>query len=531
MMKSKLSLFGVGLTGNYQFALMRHTFNVSTVFTGLPITGTPFGLFLLSLDTGFLMEADDMPVSIKPGYFKQGKHDLQGDTELSQAKLVGHVWPPVVSSTLGASLPIASQTRNTGFVVRNYTSSQTRVYPLNNPIPTPTALVQRWFTLDNVYYDGTGVLGTVTREKTSKGLHVVMHFQKGSTEMHFDVWVTGRYNYVKRLGSSGNAPDYTSGSYEVWYRLNGGTKQYLRSSTSSGLALDFYTPPTSLSNISTELALTSIGDGESSGLIRDLRSLATLEQGNSPWLACYYAVESMKAVRIATPESLRDSSHVMQMLPPFKAFAKLASPKSWAQIYLWLIYGVLPTIGDAKALSAAISSRWNLTMEEQAKEFAKAHTKYGTVYDRTQVLRNSQVTYKCNAKVQLRPRLQRSDKVAIFMTMLKLYNIEVNMANVWELIPYSFVVDWFVNTGRFAKFVDYTTYATQYDVTTINISHKRSVDLPADTYFPGATGQVSLVTYDREIHHQFPVEPFDLRFTSPNNHWLEGTALLVSKLK
>lgn len=526
-MKSSISLIGVGLPGTYQLVSLVPTIAPFTLFGGMFPT---FGLFLLDQVTGDLIPAENMPVTIRPGFLKQGEHAISGDTDVLHCAVTGSMIPKEVSTTLGLSLPILENTRNTGFKVYNSTSlTKTNLY--NAFLSSYVALTSRpyHFYLPSVYRDDRGTTGSITIENIDGKYILTVIYDNSSYNHKWISTITGNLYHYKR-NSSDKSPHCLTGSWQS-YLLTKQTGQVSKSGslTTTGISLEAWTKPTSLAGISTELVLSSIGNMGDSGALSDLMSLHSLDKGNAPWQACSYAVESMKNISFEGMEFVRDSSQVQMLLPPLSAFTKLAKPSSWAQIFLWFHYGLIPMAGSAFELIKHLNTTGFRSIMSMAEQFAKSQTRYGTVYDNTQTIRDTKVMYKCNAKVSVHPIVQPQNMVDALFLVCKSYNLVGSAANIWELLPYSFVVDWFVNEDQFCKYIDYVAYNTSYHVNQIILSHKWSVDLPANTYYPGATGSVTLGTYAREIHYKFPMEPFALRFRDPDSHWLEGAALLIAR--
>jgi len=108
-------------------------------------------------------------------------------------------------------------------------------------------------------------------------------------------------------------------------------------------------------------------------------------------------------------------------------------------------------------------------------------------------------------------------------------DIGLDATNIWEILPYSFVVDWFINSDEYARWIKYKSFPTLYDLKQLISSVKRSTRVSSSRYLEGSDTFVSLSTYNRDLHTTFPKQPFDLSFNDPSGHWLEGGALLVSK--
>lgn len=106
-----------------------------------------------------------------------------------------------------------------------------------------------------------------------------------------------------------------------------------------------------------------------------------------------------------------------------------------------------------------------------------------------------------------------------------------DFSNVWDMIPFSFVVDWFTNIGDLASNIDnYFTLTQQHKV--LGSIRSRKV---CYKYRPaGFFGSVQCTRYIRQPSEGwFPVPKYSFQFQNPVTnlyHWLEGAALVVSKI-
>jgi hypothetical protein len=109
----------------------------------------------------------------------------------------------------------------------------------------------------------------------------------------------------------------------------------------------------------------------------------------------------------------------------------------------------------------------------------------------------------------------------------------LTLQNVWDLIPYSFIVDWFIDIGGFLERSDTRMrlsrlnikYATMSEKTTISRSLIPNVALPV-------SGTLSVVHYHRWTEDHCPVPPLIPSSTpSVSSHWLEAGALIVQRAK
>jgi hypothetical protein len=105
-----------------------------------------------------------------------------------------------------------------------------------------------------------------------------------------------------------------------------------------------------------------------------------------------------------------------------------------------------------------------------------------------------------------------------------------DFSNVWDMIPFSFVVDWFTNIGDLAQGIDdFFTLTQQSEV--LGSVMSESI---AYTYQPeGFDGNLTIRHYYRSCRKGwYPVPRFSFQLKNPVTnlyHWLEGAALVVSK--
>jgi hypothetical protein len=104
-----------------------------------------------------------------------------------------------------------------------------------------------------------------------------------------------------------------------------------------------------------------------------------------------------------------------------------------------------------------------------------------------------------------------------------------DFSNVWDMIPFSFVVDWFTNVGDLASGIDdYFTLTQQHKVLGSIVSHKLSYINQPQGFF----GSIIYDIYTRSCRRGwFPNPRFSFQLKNPVTnlyHWLEGSALVVS---
>jgi hypothetical protein len=111
----------------------------------------------------------------------------------------------------------------------------------------------------------------------------------------------------------------------------------------------------------------------------------------------------------------------------------------------------------------------------------------------------------------------------------------------WELLPYSFVVDWFLPIGQFISSLDYTlglffkygyrTYKSNATVTSrVQTSHVVSGDITAN--WSGGSGKGDIMVLQRQRYEAFPCPPPPvLKNPFSPTHMANGLSLLVNAFR
>lgn len=102
--------------------------------------------------------------------------------------------------------------------------------------------------------------------------------------------------------------------------------------------------------------------------------------------------------------------------------------------------------------------------------------------------------------------------------------------NIWELIPYTFVVDWFLHVGDVLEAQSARNRLARYNIRYVTMSQK---DTFTKSIGDGATsyvGVATVVNYHRWTTDRCPLPPLLPQFdTNGSSHWLEATALILQR--
>lgn len=232
------------------------------------------------------------------------------------------------------------------------------------------------------------------------------------------------------------------------------------------------------------------------------------------------ATENLNANQVNMIAFVRDIMRPWELIPKLK---NLRSLKTLSENFLILDYGILPTISDLQEIFEALRKHAPYVDRNGFK------CGYASHFDESS---NETVTFELEQRI----------KVAVDNTDLGLLSI-VNRIdtmgflptckNLWDLIPFSFVIDWFLDIGEFLERIDFQYRLMRYRVRYATLSYKTTATawLIATPDLP-YLGQISLVQYHRWTTDHCP-EPSKSSIDSPDdfNHWLEASALIVQSRK
>lgn len=107
---------------------------------------------------------------------------------------------------------------------------------------------------------------------------------------------------------------------------------------------------------------------------------------------------------------------------------------------------------------------------------------------------------------------------------------------VWDIIPFSFVVDWFLKVGDELEAADSRTLLSTYDIHSCVYSRRSEFVIDITKLFPDLakrfSGELTIVDYHRTVSDTCPpYQPLSgLVPTRPFTHWVEGAALIIQRL-
>jgi hypothetical protein len=216
---------------------------------------------------------------------------------------------------------------------------------------------------------------------------------------------------------------------------------------------------------------------------------------------------------------LRDIRKPRELIPRLRNLRRLAGASGE---YLRTIYGILPTIDDLNTIVEAVRKIRPYLDKNGFSTYTASSTRQtnlnGFDYEITQ-----------------RIKLAIDDTDEEFFRLIQTvdsWGFLPTFENVWDLVAYSFVVDWFVDIGGFLERVDTRLRLARLNIRYATMSRKTRIQgkftPEPETPF---NGSIDWVHYHRWVSDQCPVPPLSLNIQDSFDHWIEGSALLLQRTK
>jgi hypothetical protein len=212
---------------------------------------------------------------------------------------------------------------------------------------------------------------------------------------------------------------------------------------------------------------------------------------------------------------------LLRRLPPG---ARLSS-----NAFLGQRYGILPTIGDFEALIGGITKIFDLgnssnRLHSRRTSF-EAEAPLNTGIDSTSTL---------TVELDSFPRGFMGGVMSL-ISEFKKWGMYPSFELLWDIVPYSFAVDWFTSINKTLAGIDQQADLDYYPIQYAISTQKRTWSPPVGSLWPGfpVTGEVQFKYYNRSISQELPIPSIVVGKQTPVNvkaHWLEATALVVQKI-
>jgi hypothetical protein len=202
--------------------------------------------------------------------------------------------------------------------------------------------------------------------------------------------------------------------------------------------------------------------------------------------------------------------------------------KTMSSAYLLEHYGIRLGIQDTEAiLDAADKVELTRTMRYGAQATTEITRDSGTPL---------QAMRRCTLDIDAVTSEQASLLMSVQQMKRTLYDLDIvpSLENIWDMVPYSFVVDWFLPIGQYFESLELNGFAQTLPLRGAFYATKVMWEEAYNATFSDGTkfeGNLTFRCYQRQCRGALELPPF--RPDSPkglSNHWLETTALLITHL-
>lgn len=238
---------------------------------------------------------------------------------------------------------------------------------------------------------------------------------------------------------------------------------------------------------------------------------------------CEIAINDCHYLAIDSIAELRDIAIILpELRKTLSLLPKIRNPKTWASIFLSYKYGLRLTIGDGKEVVQRIYD-----VSKAAKPLP-----YSVVRAMAQVSVRPTNFHGLSCRQQQWYTIYYSpydSGVMEIMKSLQDWDLYPNFGNLWDLLPFSFVVDWFHRVDSLMDRIDANIYTHYLDVVSVTRTRKDIIDIsPSDLGVIGV-GTLQMTLYERTLHAQ--LDPPLLKLDSPKqfSNWAELSAIIVQK--
>lgn len=212
-------------------------------------------------------------------------------------------------------------------------------------------------------------------------------------------------------------------------------------------------------------------------------------------------------------ENLRELKNIRKNLPPIIKLLRQRNFKSLAEFYLWYKYSYQTTCMDLKSYWKFFQD-WTLqstqgyssqTIRPKSYQFSNSASDFSDM---------SVLSYSIRCKTYT-------------AGVLEALGLSVNLSNTWDLLPFSFVADWFINLGDTLATLDRSDVLSKINVLYCVTSYKNT-RLYSPLQSLGCFAQCRAVRYRRLIDTTLPQGNVSIHFKDPSHYITNGAALIVA---
>jgi len=237
---------------------------------------------------------------------------------------------------------------------------------------------------------------------------------------------------------------------------------------------------------------------------------------------------------------VKELFELKQLIEPIiKILQKPLSLKNWASLVLSWMYGWKLSWADWKVLVTSFLSVKKIRKSIQGYTMFRnsLRTVYGT-YGQDFTLPDvpsvgvGKSRTNCRITGRWEIPIDVKDTLGSLVALIEDFGVRLTSVNAWDFIPYSFVVDWFFNFGQIASQWDFRCEVDRIRLRERVKSLKNTLVTPETRYYErfGLIGQVTHISYLREIASEFPNSPMKLGGPTYQKHTYEGALLIIARI-
>lgn len=267
---------------------------------------------------------------------------------------------------------------------------------------------------------------------------------------------------------------------------------------------------------------------------------------------CQTAVQNAHSLNVNSLEFIRDLWELKDTVRSLVSLLRgKISTKTLSQLWLSMKYGLRLTVKD----TSKIIKSTDRSMKEYAKttmvpgigtlgpkkwKWNKPYRYVRSMDWRDSIftgssLAGTSVSQEYHYKVYYDPMDPYAEK---FILKLIDWDLFPTMQNLWDLIPLSFVLDWFVDFENYFDIVDQAWYATRLHVLEVVYSTKSTIpSVPLTAFLPVSRngrdlyGDVSLAIYKRSVKPYLDIPRLRLETPEEFHNFAELAAIVVTTVK
>lgn len=267
----------------------------------------------------------------------------------------------------------------------------------------------------------------------------------------------------------------------------------------------------------------------------EFAKVATVKPGRTQRdKAIYEAIDDVSLSNINWIENANDVKNLLETLKGFLAlFRPVLTPWDWlkkfANFWLFWQYVIKTTIMDVNDLIALIKLlKSNLG---RLPELIRKSDMFGRgTCTETMTSGGCTTTLRCNTKVCYGPDVGSLDS---FLSRLSLLHLAPKLEDLWDLIPYSFVVDWVIPVTDAINNLENTVNQQNLPLKYVVNSRKvtRDIQRSMTVGIHSFTVNLRFVRYERIVGTKLPSDMWlGVNFRDPRKHALTAAALLIQRL-